>query len=51
MNRINTVQIHKRLFLPFKLVGMDRGLATNIYFNNKECNLVEWTFLPEEIIV
>ena len=36
VRKINKVQLHKRLFLPFKLVGVDRGVTTNCYYNNEK---------------
>ena len=36
VGKINKVRLYKKLLLPFELVGIDRGLVTNIYLNNEE---------------
>jgi len=33
MQRINRVRLYKRMFLPFKLVNVDRGQPINAYYN------------------
>ena len=44
MNRINTVRLAKRLYLPFELVEIDRGQMTNTYENDTEVSSVNWNF-------
>ena len=34
INRINTVRLAKKLFLPFKLLGIDREQILNTYGND-----------------
>jgi len=41
MNRINIVRLAKRLYLPFKLVGVDGGQMTNAYGNDTEVSSVD----------
>ena len=36
MSRINKVRLHKKVYLPFELVGVDSDKPTNIYYNLSE---------------
>ena len=35
----------KGVLLPFKIVGVDGKLFTNVYVNNEEMSVVEWKHL------
>jgi len=39
----------KKIFLPFKLVGMDGRIFTNAFSNTYKCSVIEWDFLIEDL--
>ena len=41
LRNINYTRIFKRMFLPFKLVGIDGGTFTNAYRNTYEQSAIE----------
>ena len=48
-HQINKVRLSKRVYLPFELVGINSGQATNTYVNNSEVSTVEWRFYQNEL--
>ena len=47
MNRINKVRIKKKLYLLFKLVGVNGGKPANAYYNLEEESTIRWCFIKE----
>jgi len=43
------VRLSKRVYLPFELVGINSGQATNTYVNNSEVSTVEWRFYQNKL--
>ena len=47
MSRINKVRLHKKVFLLFELVGVDRGKPINTYYNLSEESVIQQSFVIE----
>ena len=45
---INKVRVYKKLFLPFELVDVDRGITTNYYWNVEEQSSVLWNMCDND---
>ena len=49
LDRINRVKMNKGLLLSFKLVGVDRIQAINMYYNNEKSSSIRWNFMRNVI--